>query len=230
MVLCRFYNTSAGCLKGSECKNEHISPTSPTRQQRPQRQANSPPSTPSRPPPNGVCQFYFQNGRCRFGASCKFKHTQGNNPSSPGPSSPTSPTSPTVPLSPTGPNPSTPRGACIAFYQKGQCFKGTACTYQHVQPHTSSAKVVTTPNPMQDNADLRGVVVRDVSDGLFKTLGPVESRAGNISRVLQDDYEFRTTKDIYQFVNDLMATTQTTNNLTWVCRESSALRRCALTL
>ena len=92
---CRFFNTSAGCNRGNQCKFAHSSPNVSTRPATPDNSA--PPQSTSRPsgtgnPPPGVCKYFWEQGRCKREFNCHFAHTQKADRTTPAPASTSSST------------------------------------------------------------------------------------------------------------------------------------------
>lgn len=113
--------------------------------------------------PRQTC-WYFAQGKCSYGASCKYRHSSGTNEDST-----------SVVRIPK-------RRPCI-HYQAGRCYKGDACTFAHVDNDTTSSSSSAqdlqpaSPKSVPDEDEQKFLTWRrDVPDmrwGPLRTLGTV---------------------------------------------------------
>ncbi|KIM23240.1 hypothetical protein M408DRAFT_264923 [Serendipita vermifera MAFF 305830] len=69
---CHFFNTPGGCRK-NPCRFLHSSPASSENGDA-RSTAHVRPSFSQRNYPPGVCNYYYDTGRCRFNENCKYRH------------------------------------------------------------------------------------------------------------------------------------------------------------
>ena len=173
-----------------------------------------------------VCTFYNKPGGCRRGASCHFLHETPSATSSRGQTGGVASASAGL-----ANFSDVPKGFCIAFWTKGECYKGFQCRYKHTSNPSISNESSTTARQASSTtatgvpASLAPFLTNDAlarltepgSDVLFSpnTNTRTPSDVHNlIKRFLFDDYRFRHVLDIYAFAS--LLTEATTNNTHWV--------------
>lgn len=82
--ICAYFGKPGGCRNGNNCKFSHESSAGPSNHAAStSNRSGSQHLTRPANLPRGVCSFFWQDGKCRNGFSCKFKHEQQGASSNP---------------------------------------------------------------------------------------------------------------------------------------------------
>lgn len=186
---CRFFNTPAGCNRGSQCKFVHAIPQNAAAGARPlspssasDASAGPPPQRPAHPgsagnpPPPGVCRFFWEQGRCNREFNCRYRHSQRVD-------APTTPPPPPV-------APPVARSAAL----------------QRVAPFLTEQGLAKMSGSGTDGF---------FSPDPDAALSPSEAHNA-LKRYLSDYFRFKSTPEMYAFVKPL--NNATAANANWVCR------------
>ena len=186
----------------------------------------------------GVCRVYANQGRCRFGAKCKFSHyTPANATSSPSPHSRHTPASSSSsgpsnrrgghgtqasrPPPQTGPASNVPRNVCRIFWGTGSCDRLFDCSFQHVKGSAASATTSNTIDAgIEEPPDFFSSEGLAVNSGATRLALDPSTAHNNILLFLKDNYRFENASKMQGFIN-VVASVNDRNKL-WVSSRSLA--------
>ncbi|GAA5867315.1 hypothetical protein JCM3774_003543 [Rhodotorula dairenensis] len=179
-----------------------------------------------------VCRHYASPGGCRYGTTCKFRHSAGPPAASGGRFATNQRQAPTAssnsrPLSQAEYLAGVPRGTCRSFWHEGRCKFGTACRHKHDQSKADSPSIVRrfqptsrpAPAPLSDQ-DLTAIASGASSDAVAPR--PAYFARGQLYRYLARDGSGRFVNgshDMYAFVEALWASTKETPS--WSLEDAS---------
>ncbi|KAI0092232.1 hypothetical protein BDY19DRAFT_929008 [Irpex rosettiformis] len=162
----------------------------------------------------GVCRFYANEGKCRFGTKCKFSHSNATSspgphrrngtslsPSSPGPGG-SRPRNGTQALPQPGPASNVPRGVCRIYWGTGTCERLFDCSFKHVKGSVASASTLATTQPgVEEPPDFFSAEGLAVNSGATRLALDPSSAHNNILSFLRDNYRFENASKMQGFIN-----------------------------
>jgi hypothetical protein len=181
---------------------------------------------------NRLCHDFSRNGKCKFGARCKFSHgnpapTSGASSSvARGGSSHPSATRTSAPRvansnnQPAAANaPPCPPGVCRGFWVAGSCQFGNKCRYRHQYYADSAADDAEGDDEPEPMATISSNAVPGTGADAFIVGDDAQQSAGDAlttlsKRYFRDDYRFEKAAFVYSFMSILSSATR--SNKLWV--------------
>lgn len=174
------------------------------------------------------CKYYANTGGCRFGDKCRFTHVGAGNARGPAPvrDDSSSQSSRGGRGQRFSSNSDVPRGVCNFFWSSGECRRGFECRFRHERNPADAESHVAgdTQAPVRDiiapflTPDGMARLFQAGTDGHFP-VGSTKLRSPSevhnlLKRFLEDKYRFRTSADVYPFLD--LVTCATSTNSSWV--------------
>ena len=183
----------------------------------------------------GICRAFVNEGKCRYGNKCKFKHTRSSDATS-GAGTPrqgiasmsSPPSTPSRGFRGRGGNPASssrgpagnvPRDVCRVFWGTGTCERLFDCSFKHVKGSITAASNSTSTTEIgnEEEPDFFSAEGLAIHGGATHTprlaLDP-SSAHNNIQPFLKDNYRFENPSKMQGFVNVLASITD--RNKGWV--------------